>query len=95
MLSKNILSFFIRCIMQYTLAVAVNSKDIAVAAVTSPADIQLHITSSKDPSSYIELKNTDTLAAAGFVDQQVLAMTLKTSGKFTWRMYTSYRLRGS
>ncbi|KAF9292031.1 hypothetical protein BGZ68_000599 [Mortierella alpina] len=57
---------------------AVNSKDIAVAAVTSPADIQLHITSSKDPSSFIELKNTDTLAAAGFVDQQVLAMTLKT-----------------
>ncbi|KAG9326582.1 hypothetical protein KVV02_001509 [Mortierella alpina] len=57
---------------------AVNSKDIAVAAVTSPADIQLHITSSKDPSSYIELKNTDTLAAAGFVDQQVVAMTLKT-----------------
>ncbi|KAF9984015.1 hypothetical protein BGZ75_004418 [Mortierella antarctica] len=57
---------------------AVNSKDIAVAAVTSPADIQLHITSSKDPSSYIELKNTDTLATAGFVDQQVVAMTLKT-----------------
>ncbi|KAF9962018.1 hypothetical protein BGZ72_000085 [Mortierella alpina] len=57
---------------------AVNSKDIAVAAVTSPADIQLHITSSKDPNSYIELKNTDTLTAAGFVDQVVLAMTLKT-----------------
>ncbi|KAF9576507.1 hypothetical protein EC968_007985 [Mortierella alpina] len=62
---------------------AVNSKDIAVASVTSPADIQLHITSSKDPSSYVELKNTDTLAAAGFVDQQVLAMTLKTPSG-TW-----------
>ncbi|KAG0203984.1 hypothetical protein BGX28_003912 [Mortierella sp. GBA30] len=57
----------------------VNSLDIAVASVTSPMDIQLHIVSKKDPNSFIELKNTDTLADAGLVDQQVIAMTLRTS----------------
>ncbi|KAF8904041.1 hypothetical protein BGZ58_006538, partial [Dissophora ornata] len=47
----------------------------ATATATSPSDIQLHIQNKKDPSQFLELIDSKTLAASGLVDQQVIAMT--------------------
>ncbi|KAG0079726.1 hypothetical protein BGZ93_003104, partial [Podila epicladia] len=58
------------------------NADPAAAAVSAPADIQLLVLPAK-PSSpsgpqYTLLVDSKTLQASGLVDQQVIAMTLKT-----------------
>ncbi|KAF8983652.1 hypothetical protein BGZ52_000521 [Haplosporangium bisporale] len=65
------------------------NPDPVAAAVSAPADIQLSVLPAKSsPGSasspaggqYTPLVDSKTLQASGLVDQQVIAMTLKTRG---------------
>ncbi|KAF9352399.1 hypothetical protein BGX34_012172 [Mortierella sp. NVP85] len=49
------------------------------AVPKTPSDIRLQIPNKKNLSGYLELIDSKTLAASGLVDQQVIAMTLRTA----------------
>ncbi|GJJ75250.1 hypothetical protein EMPS_07608 [Entomortierella parvispora] len=57
--------------------------DAAAANVRSTADLKLSIPSKKDPHLFEELIDSKTAAASGLVDQQMIALTLKTQAG-TW-----------
>ncbi|KAG0049535.1 hypothetical protein BGZ83_005690 [Gryganskiella cystojenkinii] len=53
--------------------------DHAAANVRSAAEIRLLIPNKRDPAQFDELSENKSLTASGLVDQQIIALTLKTS----------------
>ncbi|KAG0233817.1 hypothetical protein BGW42_007188 [Actinomortierella wolfii] len=59
------------------------SRHSDASLVSSTDDIQLHTPQKKDSSQWEQLVDSQTLAGAGLVDQQVVALTFKDSSDNT------------
>jgi hypothetical protein len=57
------------------------------AVPKTPSDIRLQTPNKKNLSGYLELIESKTLAASGLIDQQVIAMTLRTAGNSSETLY--------